>query len=94
MVTFEADAMPISNPGLPVVTIAEVTTTTMNVYATPVTIPMIPKWAEANAMPLYDPGSLVDTVTEVLVASAVFVEAYSKADQKSTPGKGLLRRVF
>jgi hypothetical protein len=93
-VTSEADAMPIFDLGLPVVTIAKVTTRTMNVYATPVTIPMIPEWAEADAVPLSNPGSPVDTVTKVLVASAVTVEAYGKADRKSSPAKGLLRRVF
>jgi hypothetical protein len=93
-VTSKADAMPISNPRLPVVTIAEVTTRTMNVYATPVTIPMILEWAKADAMPLSNPGSPVDTVAEVLVASVVTIEAYGKADRKSSPVKGLLRRVF
>jgi hypothetical protein len=92
-VTSEADAMPISDPRLLVVTIAEVTTRTMNVYATPVTIPMILEWAEADAMPLSNPGSQVDTVANV-VASTVTVEAYGKADRKSSPAKGLLRRVF
>jgi hypothetical protein len=93
-VTFEADAVPISNLGLLVVTIVEVTATTMNVSTTSVTIPMILEWAKANAMPLFDPGSPVDTVTEVLVAYAFSIEASGKADQKSSPAKGLLRQGF
>jgi hypothetical protein len=64
-VASKADAIPISDPGLPMVTIAKVTTRTMNVYATPVTILMISEWAEADAMPLSNPGLPVDTVAEV-----------------------------
>jgi hypothetical protein len=43
----EADAVPIYDSGLPVVSIAEVNATMMNVSATPVTIPMIPERAES-----------------------------------------------
>jgi hypothetical protein len=94
LVMSEADVVPISNPRLLVVTIAKVTATIMNVSATPVTIPMILEWAEVDAMPLSNLGSPVDTVAMVLVASAVTVEASSKADRKYFPAKGLLRRGF
>jgi hypothetical protein len=94
LVMSEADVVPNFDLGLPVVSIAEVTAMTMNVFATLVTIPMISERAEANVMTLFDPKSPVDIVVELLVASAVSVEAFGKAVRKSSPAKGLLRRGF
>ena len=85
LVIFEAYAVPIFDHGLLVVTIDKVIATTMNVFATPVTIPMISEWAKADAMPLSNLGSLVDTVAEVLAAAAITVEAFGKADRKYFP---------
>ena len=94
LVTSETDAVPISNLGLPVVAIAEVTATTLNVSATPVTIPMIPGRIEADAMTISILGLPVVSVAKVLVASTVSVEASGKADRKSFLIMGLLWQGF
>jgi hypothetical protein len=94
LVTSETDAVPISNLGLPVVAIAEVIARTLNVSATSVTIPMTPGRAKADAMTISVLGSPMVSIVKVLVASIGSVEASSKADQKSFPVKGLLRRGF
>ena len=85
--TSEANAMPYSDLGLPMVAFAEVSATTLDVSTTLVTIPMIPEQAEADAM---DPGSLADSIAEVQVASTGSSEASSKTVWKSFPAKGLL----
>jgi hypothetical protein len=83
-VMFEADAVLNSDLGLAFV---EVTATMMDISAFPVAILLILERAS-------DFGSPVDSIVEVLVASAGFGEASGKADQKSFPTKGLLRRDF
>jgi hypothetical protein len=91
LVTSEADAVPYSDLGLPVVAFAEVFATTLDVSTTPVTIPMTLKQAKADAM---DPRSLVDSIVEVLVASMGSGEASDKTVHKSSPAKGLLQQGF
>jgi hypothetical protein len=91
LVTSEANAVPYSDLGLPVVAFAEVFAMTLDVSASPVTIPMTSKQAKADTM---DPGSLADSVAKVLVASTGSGEASGKTVHKSSPAKGLLRQGF